>query len=371
MTHAADIISSPRLLLGPGPSMVHPRVLRAMATPPVGHMDPQFFAIMDETQALLRPLFQTTNRLTFTLPGTGSAGMEAALLNFLEAGDSALICVAGFFAERMVEIAGRATTDVRRVDAPWGQPIRPEQVEEALRARPAKMVAIVHGETSTGVRQPLAEIAEIAHRYGALLLVDTVASLGGVEMSVDEIGVDICYTGSQKCLSVPPGLAPITISPRAEEVLRARKTKVQTWYLDLTLIQKYWATDRAYHHTGPINMQYAMLEGLRMVADEGLPARFQRHAAAAQMLWDGLEALGLKLFVPVENRLATLTTVVVPDGVDDVAVRRQLLLDYNIEIAAGLGQYKGKLWRVGLMGYSARPENVATLLGVLARLLPR
>jgi alanine-glyoxylate transaminase/serine-glyoxylate transaminase/serine-pyruvate transaminase len=216
----------------------------------------------------------------------------------------------------------------------------------------------------------LAEIAEIAHRYGALLLVDTVASLGGVEMPVDEIGIDICYTGSQKCLSVPPGLAPITVNPRAEEMLHARKTKVQSWYLDLTLIQKYWGADRAYHHTGPVNMQYAMLEALRMVADEGLPARFERHTAAAQMLWDGLEALGLKLFVPIENRLATLTTVLVPEGVDDVAVRRRLLMDYNIEIAGGLGSYKGKLWRVGLMGYSARPENVATLLGVLARLLP-
>ncbi len=371
MAHAADIISSPRLLLGPGPSMVHPRVLRAMATPPVGHMDPQFFAIMDETQSLLRRLFQTENRLTFTLPGTGSAGMEAALLNCLEAGDAALICVAGYFAERMVEIASRATSDVRRVDAPWGQAIRPEQVEDALRTRPAKVVAIVHGETSTGVRQPLDDIAEVAHRYGALLLVDTVASLGGVDLPFDRTGIDIGYTGSQKCLSVPPGLAPITIGPRAEQALLARRSKVQTWYLDLTLIQKYWATDRVYHHTGPTNMQYAMLEALRMVAEEGLSARFERHAAAARLLWDGLEALGLKLFVPAGDRLATLTTVHVPEGVDDVAVRRQLLVDYNIEIAGGLGAYRGKLWRIGLMGYAARPENVVALLGALARLLPK
>ncbi len=371
MSHPADLIGSPRLLLGPGPSVVHPRVLRAMATPVVGHMDPQFFAIMDETQVLLRQVFQTQNRLTLTLPGTGSAGIEAALFNFIEAGDAVLICAAGYFGERMVEIAGRATSDVRRVEAPWGQPIRPEQVEEALRARPAKVVGIVHGETSTGICQPLEEIARIAHSYGALLVVDTVASLAGVDVPVDKIGIDICYTGSQKCLSVPPGLAPITISPAAEEVLKTRKTKVQSWYLDLTLIQNYWGAGRAYHHTGPISMQYAMLEGLRMAMEEGLAARFDRHARVARLLWDGLEELGLRLFVPEENRLPTLTTVCVPGGADDLAIRRQLLEDYNIEIAGGLGALKGKLWRVGLMGYSARTENVVTLLGALARLLPR
>ncbi len=371
MSHPADLIGSPRLLLGPGPSVVHPRVLRAMATPVVGHMDPQFFAIMDETQALLRQVFQTQNRLTLTLPGTGSAGIEAALFNFIEAGDPVLICVAGYFGERMVEIAGRVTSDVRRVEAPWGQVVRPEQVEEALRTRPAKVVGIVHGETSTGIRQPLEEIAAIAHRHGALLVADTVASLGGVDVPVDKIGIDICYAGSQKCLSVPPGLAPITISPAAEEALKARKTKVQSWYLDLTLIQNYWSAGRVYHHTGPISMQYAMLEGLRMAMEEGLAARFDRHARVARMLWDGLEAMGLRLLVPEENRLATLTTVFVPDGGDDVAIRRGLLEDYNIEIAGGLGALKGKAWRIGLMGYSARPENVVTLLGALARLLPR
>jgi alanine-glyoxylate transaminase/serine-glyoxylate transaminase/serine-pyruvate transaminase len=297
--------------------------------------------------------------------------MEAALLNFIEPGDSVVVCVAGYFAERMIEIAGRATPDVRRVEAPWGQPIRSEQVEAALRVRPAKVVAIVHGETSTGVRQPLDEIAQIVHRFGGLLLVDSVASLAGVDLPVDQLGIDICYTGSQKCLSVPPGMAPITIGPRAEEALKARKTKVQSWYLDLTLIQKYWAAERVYHHTGPVSLQYAMLEGLRMAVEEGLPARFARHARAAQMLWDGLAELGLRLFVPVEDRLATLTTVIVPDGVDDAAIRRQLLEEYNIEIAGGLGALKGKLWRVGLMGYSARPENVVTLLGALARLLPK
>lgn len=371
MAHAADIISSPRLLLGPGPSMVHPRVLRAMATPLVGHLDPQFLAIMDETQVLLRQLFQTTNRLTFTLPATGTGGMEAALFNFIEAGDPVVVCVAGYFGARIHEIAGRTTTDVRRIDAPWGQPIRPEQLEEVLRVRPAKVVAIVHGETSTGVRQPLADLAEIAHRYGGLLLVDSVASLGGVDLPVDKLGIDICYSGSQKCLSVPPGMAPITISPRAEAALQVRETPVQSWYLDLTLIQKYWGSERVYHHTGPISLQYAMLEALRMAAEEGLPARFARHTAAAEMLWDGLVELGLGLFVSAEHRLVTLTTVLVPEGVDDMTIRRQLLQDYNIEIAGGLGALKGKMWRVGLMGYSARPENVVTLLGALKRLLPK
>ena len=371
MSHAADIISSPRLLLGPGPSMVHPRVTRAMVTPVVGHMDPQFFAVMDETQALLRQVFQTQNRLTLTLPGTGSAGIEAALFNFIEVDDPVLICPAGYFGERMFELAGRATSDVRRVEAPWGQTVRPEQVEAALRARPAKLVGIVHGETSTGVCQPLEEIAQIAHRYGALLVVDTVASLAGVDVPVDKIGIDVCYTGSQKCLSVPPGMAPITVSPRAEEVLKARKSRVQSWYLDLTLIQKYWSAERVYHHTAPISLQYAMLEALRMVVAEGLPARFERHARVAQMLWDGLAEQNIGLFVPAANRLATLTTVVVPEGADDMATRRRLLEEYNIEIAGGLGALKGKLWRVGLMGHSARPENVVTLLGALARLLPR
>lgn len=369
-SHGFDLIPSPRLLLGPGPSTVHPRILRAMAAPVVGHMDPQFLAIMDETQVLLRQVFQTQNRLTFTLPGTGTAGMEAAIFNFIEPGDPILICVAGFFGERMVEIASRATSDVRRIDAPWGQPIRPEQVEEALRDRPAKVVAIVHGETSTGVCQPLAEIAQIVHRYGGLLLVDSVASLAGVNLPVDELGIDICYTGSQKCLGVPPGLAPITVGPAAEEALKARKTKVQSWYLDLSLIQKYWGPERVYHHTGPISLQYAMLEGLRMVVEEGLSARFARHAAAAQLLWDGLADLGLRLFAAADHRLPTLTTVLVPEGVDDLTIRRRLLEEYNIEIAGGLGPFKGKLWRIGLMGYSARRENVVALLGALARLLP-
>jgi alanine-glyoxylate transaminase / serine-glyoxylate transaminase / serine-pyruvate transaminase len=364
-----DLNSPPRLLLGPGPSMLHPRVLRVMATPLVGYMDPSYLAVMDDTQALLRMVFQTANPFTLALPGTGSAGMEAALYNFIEEGDPVLICVAGFFGERMVEIAMRARADVRRIDVPWGQVFDAAQVEAALRLHPAKLVAIVHGETSTGIAQPLADISEVVHRHSALLLVDTVASLGGVSVPVDELGVDICYTGSQKCLSAPPGLAPITVGPRAEATLAARKSKVQSWYLDLALLRKYWGPERVYHHTGPASMVYALREALRLVDEEGLAVRFDRHARVAQMLWDGLEALGMTMVVPVEHRLASLTTVRAPAGVDEAAVRRRLLEEYGIEIAGGLGAFKGNAWRVGLMGHSARPENVITLLGALERVL--
>jgi alanine-glyoxylate transaminase/serine-glyoxylate transaminase/serine-pyruvate transaminase len=364
-----DLNTSPRLLLGPGPSMVPPRVLRVMATPVVGHMDPQCLAVMDELQGLLRTVFQTQNPLTLSLPGTGSAGMEAAVYNFVEEADPVLVCVAGYFGERMVEIATRARADVRRVDAPWGQVVTARQVDEALQAHPAKLVAIVHGETSTGIQQPLEEIAEVVHRHGALLLVDTVASLGGVSVPVDGLGIDICYTGSQKCLSCPPGLAPITAGPRAVEVLNNRKSRVQSWYLDLTLLRKYWGPERVYHHTAPISMNYALRESLRLVQEEGLEACFERHARVARMLWSGLEELGLSMVVPVEWRLPTLTTVWAPDGTDEAAVRRRLLEEYNIEIAGGLGVFRGKAWRIGLMGHSCRAENVVTLLGALERVL--
>jgi alanine-glyoxylate transaminase/serine-glyoxylate transaminase/serine-pyruvate transaminase len=340
-----------------------------MATPMVGYMDPSYLAVMDDTQTLLRRVFQTTNPFTLAVPGTGSAGMEAALYNFIEEGDPVLICVAGFFGERMVEMATRARADVRRVDVPWGQVVDAAQVEAALRAHPAKLVAIVHGETSTGIAQPLAEIAEVVHRRGALLLVDTVASLGGVSVPVDELGIDICYAGSQKCLSAPPGLAPITVGPRAEAALAARKSKVQSWYLDLALLRKYWGPERVYHHTGPASAVFALREALRLADEEGPAVRFERHARAAEMLWDGLAALGMSMVVPVEYRLASLTTVRVPAGVDEAAVRRRLLEEYSIEIAGGLGAFKGAAWRVGLMGHSARPENVVTLLGALERVL--
>jgi alanine-glyoxylate transaminase/serine-glyoxylate transaminase/serine-pyruvate transaminase len=362
-----DLNIPARLLMGPGPSLVPPRVLRVMATPTIGYMDPAYLTVMDETAALARYVFQTQNPFTLIVPGTGSAGMEAALYNFIEEGDPVLVCVGGFFGERIVEMVTRAGGDLRRVDAQWGQAITPAQVEQALKERPAKLVAIVHGETSTGVAQPLHEIAEIVHRHGALLLVDTVASLGGVSVPVDDIGIDICYTGSQKCLSAPPGLAPITIGPRAEEALSKRKSKVQSWYLDLALLRKYWGPERVYHHTGPANMIFAMREALRIVHEEGLEARFARHAACARMLYEGLDSLGLGMVVAPDLRLASLTTVKAPAGADEAATRKRLLTEYNIEIAGGLGVFKGTCWRIGLMGYSARPENVLTLLSALQR----
>ncbi len=364
-----DLNPSPRLLLGPGPSTVHPRVLRAMATPLVGHLDPQFITIMDEIQDLLRMVFETTNTLTIPISGTGSAGMEAALCNFIEEGDPVLICVAGYFGERMTDMAARYRADVHRIDVPWGAVFSARQVREALQAHPAKLVTIVHAETSTGALQPLEEIAEVVHEHGALLLVDAVTSLGGIPVAVDRVGIDICYSCSQKCLGAPPGLAPLTISPRAQEVLRARKSRVANWYLDLTMVQKYWGSERTYHHTAPITMNYALREALRLVEEEGLQERFNRHARNAQMLWDGLSELDLTLHVPVAHRLPSLTTVRVPDGVDEAGVRRRLLDEYNIEIAGGLGALRGKIWRIGLMGYSSRPENVVALLGALDRIL--
>ncbi len=365
-----ELDPSPRLLLGPGPSMVHPRVLRAMSTPLVGHLDPEFITLMNEVQELMRVVFQASDdTLTIPVSGTGSAGMEAALCNFIEMGDPVLICVNGYFGDRMAEMASRYGAQVRRLDAAWGDIFDPAQIEAELKAHPAKLVAIVHAETSTGALQPLDEIARIAHAHGALLLADTVTSLGGVPVRMAEVGIDIAYSGSQKCLSAPPGLAPLAIGPRALEVLKNRKTKVTNWYLDMTLILKYWGPERTYHHTAPISMNYALREALRLAVEEGLEARFARHASNARLLWDGLADLDLTLHVPEDHRLPSLTTVRVPDGIDETAVRRRLLDEYNIEIAGGLGALKGKVWRIGLMGYSSRVVNVVTLLGALERIL--
>ncbi len=364
-----DLNPPTRLLLGPGPSMVHPRVLRAMATPLIGHLDPQFIALMNEIQDLLRLVFEAPQAFTIPVSGTGSAGMEAALCNFIEEGDPVLVCVNGYFGERLVEMASRYRAQVRRIDVEWGQVFSARQVEEALKAQRAKLVAIVHAETSTGALQPLEEIAEVVHRHGALLLVDTVTSLGGLPVRVEETGVDIAYSGTQKCLSAPPGLAPLAIQPAAQQVLKHRQSKVANWYLDLTLLLKYWGPERTYHHTAPISMNYALREALRLVQEEGLEARFERHRRNAQLLWQGLQELGLEPFVPASHRLPTLTTVKVPAGVDEGQVRRRLLEEYNIEIAGGLGALKGVVWRIGLMGHSSRPENVVTLLGALERVL--
>ena len=367
-----DLDTAPRILLGPGPSMVSPRVLRAMATPLLGHLDPQFLEIMDEEQRLLRYVFQTDNELTIAIPGTGSAGMEAALCNFIEPGDRILVGVIGYFGERLCEVALRYGAQVDRIERPWGEVLDPEQVESTLRSNSYKLVALVHAETSTGALQPgIPEIAEAAHHAGAILVMDVVTSLGGMPVKIDDWGVDVAYSGTQKSLSSPPGLAPITVSPRAREVLSKRRNPVANWYFDLTGLEKYWGPQRAYHHTAAISLHYALREALRIAAEEGLEARFARHRANAELLWEGLGEMDLPLLVHTENRLTTLTTPVVPPSVDDAAIRRRLLEEYNLEIAGGFGQLKGKVWRIGLMGFSSRRENVTLLLAALRQMLSK
>lgn len=361
---------SPRILLGPGPSMVHPRVLQALAMPPVGHLDPEFLRLMDEVQQMLRAVFQTRNELTIPVSGTGSAGMEAALCNFIEPGDDVLVAVNGYFGERMCNMAARYGARVDRLDRPWGEIFDPDELEDALRRKRYKLLALVHAETSTGALQLyIPEIAAAAHRHGALVVLDTVTSLGGLPVEIDAWGVDVAYSGTQKCLSCPPGLAPLTVGPRAREVLRARQTPVPNWYLDLTMVEKYWGNERTYHHTAPINMNYALHEALRLVLEEGLEARFARHAANAELLWAGLEELDIPPFVARAFRLPSLTTCRLSASLDDAGKRRRLLDEFNVEISGGLGPLKGKVWRIGLMGHSSRRENVTLLLSALREIL--
>jgi alanine-glyoxylate transaminase/serine-glyoxylate transaminase/serine-pyruvate transaminase len=375
MSTHADLSNYPeldapaRVLLGPGPSLVHPKVLRAMATPLVGHLDPYFIQLMDHIQDQLRYVFETQNALTIPISGTGSAAMEAAVANMVEPGDAVLVCINGYFGGRIAEMARRYGGSVKTMQRPWGEVFTADEVRQALKEHPSKVVAIVHAETSTGAQQPLDEIARLVHDQGGVLIVDAVTSLGGIPVRVDEVGIDVCYSGSQKCLSCPPGLGPITLNARAEEVLRRRKTPVANWYLDLSIVQKYWGSERTYHHTAPISANFALYEGLRLVAEEGLENRWARHRKNAELLWEGLGDLDLTLHVPEAHRLTTLTTVRVPEGVDELAIRQRLLEEYNIEIAGGLGELKGKIWRIGLMGYSSRPENVLLLLAALGKLL--
>ena len=365
-----DLDLSPRILLGPGPSMVSPRVLRSMASPLVGHLDHEFLTLMREVQTLLRYIFQTDNELTVPISGTGSAGMEAALCNFIEPGDRVMIAIQGYFGERLFDMAGRYGAQVDRLEKPWGEVFDPVEIKTALNNANYKLIAIVHAETSTGACQPgISEIAAAAHQSGALLVLDTVTSLGGLPVEIDTWDVDVAYSGTQKSISAPPGLAPLTVSPRAREVLRKRNTKVQNWYLDLSLLEKYWGNERTYHHTAPISMNYALREALRMVSEEGLEARFARHRANAESLWHGLEDMDLSLLVPIEHRLPTLSTPLVPPAVNEVEVRQRLLKEYNIEIAGGFGPLKGQVWRIGLMGYSSRRENVTLLLAALREIL--
>jgi alanine-glyoxylate transaminase/serine-glyoxylate transaminase/serine-pyruvate transaminase len=359
----------PRLLLGPGPSQVDPRVLKAMATPLVGHLDPTFLQLMDRTKELLRYVFETKNELTIPVSGTGSAAMEAAIANMVEPGDPVLICSNGYFGLRLIDMAQRYGGEVAVISRPWGEVFTPEEVQAAMKKRPAKVVAIVHAETSTGAMQPLDEIAQIVHGYDSILIVDTVTSLGGLPVRVDEVGIDVAYSGSQKCLSCPPGSSPITLNTRAVERLKNRKSKVISWYLDLTMVQQYWGAERVYHHTAPISANYALYEALRIVEEETLEKRWARHRENAQLLWDGLEALGFTLHVAEPYRLPSLTTVCVPETIDELSVRKHLLADYNIEISGGLGELKGKVWRIGLMGYSSRRENVLLLLSAIEAII--
>ncbi|HET9994907.1 MAG TPA: alanine--glyoxylate aminotransferase family protein [Candidatus Acidoferrum sp.] len=371
MTQYVGELNPPvRLMLTPGPSSIDPRVYRAMATPLVGHMDPWFKGCMDETQILMRQIFQTENRVTMPLSASGSGGIEAAVLNSLEEGDEAIVAVNGVFSERMFEIAARASSKVTKVEAPYGKPVDAEDVRRAAKGRKIKMIGFAHGETSTGVVTGIDAYRKVADELGALLVVDTVASLAAVPLHVDKQRIDICFSGSQKAISAPPGMSPITVSSVAEEVFRKRKTKVQSWYFDLTTAMNYWGKDRLYHHTPPISLIFALREAMRLVVEEGLEARWERHRVNQLALIAGLEAMGLDLLVKnPADRLPTVTAVMIPGGVDDAKVRNQLLDEFNIEIAGGFGSVKGKIWRVGLMGYCSQKPNVLLFLAALEKCL--
>ncbi|MFW5938592.1 MAG: pyridoxal-phosphate-dependent aminotransferase family protein [Halanaeroarchaeum sp.] len=355
-----------RTLLGPGPSDVHPRVLRAMSTPLVGHLDPSFVEIMDEVQDLLRYTFRTDNRWTIPISGTGSASMEAAVGNLVEPGDTMAVPTNGYFGGRMKSMAERAGGEVVEVDAPWGEPLDPVDVERVFDEHQPDVFGFVHAETSTGVLQPnVSELTDIAHAHDALVIADTVTSLGGVELRVDEWDVDVAYSGSQKCLSCPPGASPLTLNDRAMDKVLSREERPRSWYLDLSLLEGYWGDDRAYHHTAPITNVYALREALRLVAEEGIEERWDRHRSVAGDLKAGLQDLGLEMNAPAEYWLPSLNAVRVPDGVDDGAVIQYLLEEYDVEIASGLGDLAGDVWRIGCMGHSARPKNVEYLLAAL------
>jgi alanine-glyoxylate transaminase/serine-glyoxylate transaminase/serine-pyruvate transaminase len=355
--------------MGPGPSDVHPRVLTAMATPLVGHLDPEFLQIMNETQEMLRQVFRTANRLTFPVSGTGSAGMETAVVNLVEPGDRMVVCVNGVFGQRMTDVAGRAGAAVTTIERPWGEVFDLNQIREVLQKVRPKVLGIVHAETSTGAWQPVAELGKLCHEFDALLLLDTVTSLGGVPVEIDAWDVDAVYSGTQKCLSCPPGLAPVSFSGRAVEAINRRKSKVQSWYLDMTMVQRYWGEERFYHHTAPITMIYALREALRLVLEEGLEARWARHQRNHQALKAGLAALGIGYAAAEGHQLPQLNAVRIPAGADDLATRKRLLTEFGIEIGGGLGEFKGKAWRVGLMGYSCRPNNVLLFLAALEQCL--
>jgi len=361
-----------RTLMGPGPADVHPRVLAAMARPTIGHLDPQFVAMMEQLKALLRYAFRTENALTMPVSGPGSVGMETCFVNLVEPGDKVLVCVNGVFGGRMKENVERLGGNPVVVSAPWGRAVDPNRVEEALQANPdARILAFVHAETSTGARSDARALAEIAQRHDCLTIVDTVTALGGCELEVDRWGIDAAYAGSQKCLSCTPGLAPVSFSERALERVRARRTKVSSWFMDLNLVMGYWggAERRTYHHTAPVNALYGLHEALVMLQEEGIEEAWARHWRHHLALRAGLEALGLELIVPEPERLPQLNTVAIPSGIDDATVRQRLLTEYGLEVGAGLGDLAGKVWRIGLMGYSSRAENLILCIGALGGIL--
>src|ERR1700692_3422284 len=371
MTQTVGELNPPvRLMLTPGPSSIDPRVYRAMAAPLVGHLDPWFKTCMDETQLLLRQVFQTENRLTMPLSASGSGGIEASVLNTLEEGDEGIVAVNGLFSDRMYEIAQRTSAKITKVVAPYGNTVNAEDVRRAGKGRKIKIIGLAQGETSSGVLTQLADFRRVADELGALLVVDTVASLAAVPLHVDNERVDICFSGTQKAISAPPGMSPITVSARGEEVFRTRKTKVQSWYFDLTTAMNYWGKERLYHHTPPISLIYGLREAMRIVMEEGLEARWERHRVNQLALIAGIEAMGLELLVKKPaDRLPTVTAVMIPDGIDDAEVRNQLLDEFNIEIAGGLGPLKAKIWRIGLMGHCSQKPYVLLFLAALEKTL--
>lgn len=362
---------TPRILMGPGPSDAHPRVLQAMARPLIGHLDPEFVVLMDEVKEMTQKCFLTKNNLTFVVSAPGSAGMETCLVNLLEPGDECIIGINGVFGGRMKEIAQRCGATVHTVEVEWGNIIEPEMIKTALeKCHKPKLVAMVHAETSTGARQPLEEISDLVHNAGSLLMIDAVTSFCGVPLKVDEWSIDAIYSGTQKCLSAPPGLSPVSFSDNAVKVLENRKHKVQSWFLDLSLVKNYWAgAKRAYHHTAPVSSVYAIHQALSIVLEEGLENRWKRHHEVHLYLKGKLENLGFKYLVDEKYRLPNLNAVILPDGLDEAVVRKKLLLEYNIEVGGGLGAFAGKIWRIGVMGESATKNHVNILIGALQDLI--
>ena len=367
LDHIEDV-----LLMGPGPSCVHDSVYRALGRKTLGHMDPAFIDIMDEVKRLLQIVMQTQNRMTLPISGTGSAGMETSFVNLIEKDDPVLILINGVFGKRMEEVAARLGAHVESLEFEWGTPVVIERVEEKLKGGHYKILAVVHAETSTGVKNPVEEIGSMLQGKDTLFLVDAVTSLGGMKVATDEWGADVLYSGSQKCLSCPPGLAPVSFSSRALETIAARKSKVPNWYLDISLLTQYWGgRSRVYHHTAPINMIYAIYQSLLLIVEEGFDNVCRRHLDCHRQLVQGLEALGLEMLVSPDYRLPMLNSLYIPKGADDIIVRSRLRNEHKIEIGAGLGPLAGKIWRIGLMGHTARPENVDRVLGALKQVLGR